>query len=144
MSQRVPLDLPSPPPPEELLAPRDESVAEPGALALLVQDRALQILLASAFIVNLALLIYLALRYQVLLDPLPLHFDSAGLPDRIEPKSGIFGLPIIGAIVFGLNATLALLTHRWQRAAAILLAAITLLAQILMWLAMLNIVGGIY
>lgn len=111
---------------------------------LLWRDRALQVLHALALLANLALFGYLALRFEVLPDPLPLHFDAAGLPDRIEAKTGVFGLPIIGFTVFALNTALGILAHRHERAATMLLAASALLVQVLMWVALVNIAGGLY
>jgi uncharacterized membrane protein len=131
-------------PPETLESPSTELLGETeGVFDHLFQDHVLQFLLAAALIVNLTLFGYLALRFEVLPDNLPLHFDVIGLPDRIEAKSSIFGLPIIGLIVFLTNAVLGMLVHRRQRAATLLLAASALLIQILIWSAALNIIGGL-
>jgi uncharacterized membrane protein len=113
------------------------------AFDLLLHDHVLQFLLAAALVVNLALFGYLAIRFEVLPDNLPLHFDVTGLPDRIEAKTSIFGLAIIGLIVFVVNAVLGALAHRRQRAAALLLAFSALLIQILLWFAAINIIGGL-
>ena len=110
---------------------------------LLLRDHVLQILLALALVVNLALFAYLALRFELLPDNLPLHFDVSGLPDRIDAKSGIFGLPIIGLVVFVLNTVFGAIVHRHQRAATLLLAVSALLVQVLMWVAAINIIGGL-
>jgi hypothetical protein len=133
-----------------LLPPETLGSAGPGlpsrtasAIDLLLHDRALQLLLAAALVVNLALFGYLAIRFEVLPDNLPLHFDVTGLPDRIEAKTSIFGLAIIGLIVFVANTGLGVLAHRRQRAAALLLAVSALLIQILMWFATINIIGGL-
>ncbi|MCI0475690.1 MAG: DUF1648 domain-containing protein [Anaerolineales bacterium] len=139
------MNLPVPPPPPEILAPREEIVAEPQAarLALLARDHALQILFALAVLSNLALFAYLGIRFDALPDPLPLHFDATGLADRIEAKNGIFGLPIIGALVLALNCALGIPAHRRERAATILLVTGALLTQILLWFAVSSIVGGL-
>lgn len=122
-----------------------EIVAEPQTprLTLLARDRALQILFALAVLGNLALFAYLGIRFDALPDPLPLHFDAAGLADRIEAKNGIFGLPIIGALVLALNFALGIPAHRRERAATLLLTTGALLVQILLWFAVNNIVGGL-
>src|SRR5574337_845610 len=92
------------PPPEVLARPRVIAPEiEPGVTARLQRDRALQLLLVLTLLVNLALLAFLALRFDALPDPLPLHFDAMGQPDRIDVKSGIFALPLIGLIVLMLN-----------------------------------------
>ena len=61
----------------------------------LLGDRALLVLLAAALALNFILAAYLLLRFDALPELLPLHFDSAGLPDRVDSKIGIFALPII-------------------------------------------------
>ncbi len=114
----------------------------PSPVQLLLQDHALQILLALTLAMNLVLLIFLVVRYDALPDPLPLHFDATGLPDRIEPKSGILILPVISLIVMVSNALLGVLVHQKERAATLLLAAGALFVQVLMWLAVINIAGG--
>jgi uncharacterized membrane protein len=134
--------------PPEALAYRVEDIdAAPTrrsrALAQLLQDRALQTLLVLTLVVNVALLGYILVRYDALPDPLPLHFDASGLPDRIEAKSGILALPIIGLVVLALDALLGGLVHRHERAASILLATSALLVQLLLWFAMINIAGGL-
>lgn len=147
MSTRLPIVPPPPDAPPELLdeiANADERPDVPNTFAELQSDYVLFLIIGLAFLVDVALLIYLFARFEFLPDPIPLHFDASGFPDRIEAKNGIFGLPVIGAIVFGLNTTLGIFTYRWQRAAALLLAAGALIVQILMWFAVVSIVGGIY
>jgi uncharacterized membrane protein len=137
---------PVPPPPPEILARREEIVATPeppSRLALLLRDHTLQFFFALTLIVNLALVVYLVLRFDALPDPLPLHFDASGLADRIEAKSGIFGLPLIGFIVLVLNSILGIPVQRRERAAAILLITGALLVQILLWFAVSRIIGGL-
>ncbi len=126
--------------PESLAAPAPPA---PSAFARLRRDRALQGLLALTLAANLALFGYLALRFAALPDPLPLHFDATGLPDRIEAKSKIFGLPMIGLVVLLLNTALGILAHRRERAATLLLAVSALLTQVLLWLATISI-GGLF
>lgn len=116
---------------------------EPGILTRLRSDYALIALLALAVLVNFALLGFLLVRYDAIPDPLPLHFDASGLPDRIGSKSDILALPSIGLIVFGMNAVLGLLAYRKERAATMLLTAGSVFVQILMWLAALNVAGGL-
>jgi uncharacterized membrane protein len=127
-------------PPESLAA--DDISVPPSPAQLLLHDRVLQILLAVTLAINLVLLIFLVVQYDALPDPLPLHFDATGLPDRIESKSGILILPIIGLIVLVSNAMLGVLVHQRERAATLLLAAGALFVQVLMWLAVINIAGG--
>ncbi len=116
---------------------------EPSMFARLRSDYALIALLVLAVVINFALLGFLLVRYDAIPDPLPLHFDATGLPDRIGSKSDILALPSIGLIVFGANAVLGLLAYRKERAATMLLSAGSVFVQILMWLAALNVAGGL-
>jgi uncharacterized membrane protein len=109
------------------------------AIIALWRDRVFLFWLALALLANLALFGYLVLRFDNLPDPLPMHFDSAGLPDRIESKNGIFALPIIGITIFVLNLGLGVLIHRRERAITILLTVGALFVQVLMWLAIINL-----
>lgn len=132
--------------PPERLSPRGRrglAPFEPSAISLLRRDRALMAVLVLALLINIALLIFLAVRFEALPDLLPLHFDASGLPDRIDAKAGIFGLPIIGLVVLVANALIGFPVHRRERAAAMLFASSALLMQILLWLAAMNIVGAL-
>ena len=115
-----------------------------GFFGRLRRDYVLLALLGLALLVNLALFGFLLVRYNSLPDPLPLHFDSSGLPDRIESKNGILALPAIGLVVYGINSVLGILAYRRQRAATLLLVVGALCVQVLMWLATLNISGGLF
>jgi Protein of unknown function (DUF1648) len=131
-------------PPETLAPTRPVEISTPpdGILTLLARDRTLLVLVALALVVNLALFAYLVIRFDALPDLLPLHFDVLGQADRIEAKTSIFGLPLIGLIVFFLNSAFGALVHRPQRAAALFLTTAGLLVQLLMWIAALSIIGG--
>jgi uncharacterized membrane protein len=136
---------PAPPPPPEIWS-ADNEIAPPlegGRIALLLHDHALQFLLGLGLLINLALFSYLVIRFDALPDLLPLHFDATGLPDRIEAKNGIFALPTIGLIVLALNIGLGIPIHRRERIGTRLLAAGALLVQVLMWLAVSSIIGGL-
>ena len=109
------------------------------------------------------LTLFLFIRYDTMPDALPLHFDTNGFPDRIEPKFifamqldettgqnrlefklGVFGLPVIALLIWILNAVLALGVQARERAASILLAAGALIVAVLMWFGALNIIGGLF
>lgn len=135
--------LPVPPPPPEVLARRQEThtPSAPSRVALLARDHTWQVCFALAALGNVALFVYLGLRFDTLPDLIPLHFDSAGLADRIEAKSSIWGVPTIGAIVLGINTVVGLVLHSRERAATMLLLVGALWVQILLWLAVHSIVG---
>ena len=128
-------------PPETLTQAVEPRAPEAGLLLRLRRDYAIQGLLVFALLANFALLGLLLVRYNSLPDPLPLHFDASGLPDRIEAKSAILALPEIGLIVIALNSLLGVMVYRRERAATVLLLVGALFVQVLMWLATLNAAG---
>jgi len=132
-----------PPEAPESLAPAAPRQPNPIAHAFfaLLQDRLLLILFACALVANVVLFGYLIARYNNLPDPLPLHFDTTGLPDRIESKNGIFALPMIGLSIFILNTGLSMLFHQRERAATVLLTIGTVGIEALLWIAMIKIAG---
>jgi uncharacterized membrane protein len=111
-------------------------------VARLGRDHTAQVFFGLAALGNVALFVYLWLRFDTLPDLIPLHFDASGLADRIEAKSAIWGIPIIGAIVLVANTIVGVAVHSRERAATLLLLTGALLVQILLWLAVNSIVGG--
>jgi hypothetical protein len=135
-------------PPENLIADPESTGApqavERGFIRHLRNDYVIVGLFLVALLINAALFGFLVVRFNSLPDPLPLHFDGSGLPDRIEVKNGVVALPVIGLIVFVLNTVLGILVYRRERAATVLLVMGTLFVQVLMWLATINVAGGLY
>ena len=113
------------------------------AFTALLHDHAFQSLFIVAFLISVALFAYLLARFEFLPDPIPLHFDAFGQPDRIEAKNAIFALPTIGLGVLVVNTILGIIVHLRQRAATLLLAVGALAVEILMWVAMFMMVGGL-
>jgi uncharacterized membrane protein len=113
------------------------------AIAALLRDHVFQSLFIVAFVISVVLFAYLLVRFDALPDPLPLHFDAFGQPDRIEAKNGIFALPTIGLSVLVINTILGLVMHLRERAAALMLILGALAVEILMWVAMLIMIGGL-
>jgi hypothetical protein len=105
------------------------------------EDRWAHALLGLAATLNAALFAYICLRYQALPALLPLHFDALGEPDRVGPRGELFWLPAIGLVVLSTNATLGALLHTRERLAAHLLFATAALVQLLLAVAIWNIVG---
>jgi hypothetical protein len=114
------------------------------AAARMIRDRSLWALVIVALIVNLGLFAYLIIEFNRVpptLPPLvPLHFDAAGEPDRIEPRSALFSLPQIGLIVIVGNMALSALMYRREPLAVYLLAGTAVVIQLLLWLAAIQIV----
>ncbi len=107
----------------------------------MLRDNWLLAILILAFLINLGLVSFLVMRFEGMNDLVPLHYDAQGFPDRIESKSGIYGLPVIGFVILFGNAIMALAAYRRERAASILLASSAMMVQLLLWLAALNIIS---
>ena len=104
-------------------------------------DRLVHVLLAMGLLLNLALFAYIGWRYRALPESLPLHFDILGQPDRLGVRSEIFKLPAIGLLLLVLNSLFGLAIYRWEKLGAYLLLGVTIIAQVLFWLAALNTMG---
>lgn len=87
----------------------------------------------------LSLLGYLAITFTDLPRSLPIHFNAFGVPDRIADKSALFTLPLVGAAIFVINATLGGLFYRWEKVAAYILWGSTVAMQIFLWGAILTL-----
>lgn len=130
--------------PEQLashLTSRPKRPAQPGALEQILRDNWLIAILILAFLINLGLALFLVLRFDGMNELIPLHYDAQGFPDRIEPKSGIYAIPVIGFVILLGNAFLSFAAHSRERAAAVLLAVSAMMVQLLLWLAALNILS---
>jgi hypothetical protein len=104
-------------------------------------DRLVHVLLALGLLLNLALFAYVGWRYRALPESLPLHFDILGQPDRLGVRSEIFKLPAIGLLLLVLNSLFGLAIQRWEKLGAYLLLGVTIVVQVLFWLAALNTMG---
>ena len=104
-------------------------------------DRLIHVFLALGLLLNLALFAYVGWRYRALPESLPLHFDILGQPDRLGVRSEIFKLPAIGLLLLILNSLFGLAIYRWEKLGAYLLLGVTIIVQVLFWLAALNTMG---
>jgi hypothetical protein len=96
-------------------------------------------LLASGWILLLALFGFLSWRYASLGTVQPLHFDAAGQPDRWGTPIQVFTLPFIGLLAMIANGGLGFLLYERRRPAAYLLWSGALGLQLLVWGATLGI-----
>jgi uncharacterized membrane protein len=98
-------------------------------------------LLLTGLLLCLALFGFLAFRFPVLPESVPLHFDAAGQPDRIGPRQGLFLLPLIGLLAWGINAVWGGVIYRRQRLAAYLLWGGAIAVQVIAGLALWGLIG---
>lgn len=84
----------------------------------------------------------LLFAYPALPDRMIFHYDAAGLPDSIRPKSALFLLPAIGLIAFLVNGLVGVwMACRRQRTGAYLLWGGTISVQLLSLLALFSLIG---
>lgn len=108
-----------------------------------LRDRYVWAMAIIALFVNLGLFAFLLLVASQLPPLVPLHFDAAGVPDRIEDKSAIFSLPQIGLIMIVGNFILAGMAYRREPLASYLLGGIAITVQFLLWFAAVSIVRAV-
>lgn len=103
-------------------------------------DRVALFLIGAGLLGVLVMFGALAFRYPNLSADLPVHFDVAGLPDRIAEKSELFTLPLIGLVVWLFNTAVGVWLYRHvQRGAAYLLWFGALAVQGIAGLALFNL-----
>lgn len=108
------------------------------ALALLQDRPSVGLTLAGGALIA-AMLWSILLRYDIVPQTLPLHYDATGHPDRIGTPREIFILPLITALVAVANIALAWSVVRFDRFAARLLLGGTCLVQAVAWVALLKL-----
>jgi hypothetical protein len=83
---------------------------------------------------------FLAWRFQGLPDRVPLHYNLAGLPDRMVERNQVFSLPFIGLLTLLVNGGLGgVVYQRREQFVAYVLWAGALLVQVMLWVAVLGI-----
>ncbi len=102
-------------------------------------DRVGLALLTCALVLLVALFGYIATRYLSLAELQPLHFDTAGQPDRWGTRAQVFTLPFIGLLALIANGGLGFLLYERERSAAYLLWSGAIGVQLLVWGAILGI-----
>jgi hypothetical protein len=120
----------------------EQSSKRPGFLSWAIwQDRVGLVMLAISFLIVLALTGLLCFQFPALPRTVPLHFDAAGQPDRLEARGQIFTIPLIGLVALLLNGTLGGLAYRRERMVSYMLWGGSILIQMLMWTAAIGILG---
>ena len=105
------------------------------------QDRVGLVLLLSSLLTLLALTGLLCFQFPALPRMVPLHFDIEGQPDRLEARGQIFSIPLIGFLALLLNGVLGGLAYQRERMASYMLWGGAILVQVLMWTAVIGILG---
>jgi hypothetical protein len=105
------------------------------------RDRVAWILVGLGLLANLALHIYLSFVFDRLPTMLSFHFDALGRADRIASRTQILRLPQVALLMLALNLGLGFILYRRQRIAAYLIWGGGLVFQLLVWGAVLTIVG---
>jgi hypothetical protein len=112
-----------------------------GALGLsLWRDRVALGLLAASVLGVLALAGYVYAWMPSLPPFLPLHYNGVGGVDLIGPRTDLYKMPAIGAVVFLADVIVAAIFHRDERFAAYTLLAASVLVQVMLIVATLNII----
>jgi hypothetical protein len=96
-------------------------------------------LLASGVVANVTLFGYIIALYPSLPGVVPL-LSERGQVSLIGPKGELLQLPVIGLTVLLANALIGGVLHRQERFLTHVLTAIALLAQILLWSAVVSII----
>ncbi len=85
---------------------------------------------------------FLTWRWEGLPAQVPLHFNLAGLPDRMGDRSEIFRLPFIGLMVLMINGGRGgIIYHAKERFGAYWLWGGALLVQVMLWIAVLGMLS---
>ncbi|MCO6449473.1 MAG: DUF1648 domain-containing protein [Caldilineales bacterium] len=96
-----------------------------------VKERLGQALIVAGLLLGLLLLANIIWRFPMLPAEIPLHFNAAGVPDRMAARSSLFILPIITLLMWALNVVLGIFFYdRGQRLAAYLLWGNAILIQL--------------
>jgi hypothetical protein len=120
----------------------EQASKRPGFLGWDVwRDRLALVLLASGALALLVLVGWLSFRFPSLPPLVPLHFDAEGVADRYGSRVQVFITPFIGFLVLALNAILGGFAYRRERMMSYLLWGGAVLAQILVWVATLGLLG---
>jgi hypothetical protein len=104
-------------------------------------DRLAWALVGLGLVANLALHGYLTYVFDQLPAMLSFHFDVLGRADRIASRTGILRLPQVALLMLVLDLGLGFAIYRRQRVAAYLIWGGGFVLQLLVWGAVLTIIG---
>lgn len=127
---------------------RRRPIGRPHPLAILRQLAGLTLwrdlpgvgLIVASIIGTVALVVYVRAWLPSLPHLLPLHYNGQGSVDLIGPATDLYRMPGIGAVVFLSDLILAAILHRRERLGALVLLAASVLVQVMLIVATINIV----
>ncbi len=112
----------------------------PAYYALATESPAGRWLLFAGLVGCLILFCYVMIRFPQFPDTLVFHYNRQGVPDSIRPKSALFLLPVIGLLAYLTNSLGGLwMRLRGQPSGAYLFWSGSLLVQVLVFLALINL-----
>jgi hypothetical protein len=88
----------------------------------------------------LGLIAYVAAWLPGLPPFLPLHYNGVGSVDLLGPRTDLYKMPGIGAAVFVADLVVATVVFRRERSAALTLLGTSVLVQVILIVATINIV----
>jgi hypothetical protein len=97
-------------------------------------------LLGTAVLLNVAMVLFILIRYSSLPPSIALHWNVNGDPDRIGSPRGIWVIPIITASVAIANFIFAWSIETFDRFAARFLLAASCLVQVVAWIALITLI----
>jgi hypothetical protein len=120
---------------------REEEQRAPLFALSIWRDRLALVLMGLGLLVNLALHVYMTLFFDQWPDMLSFHFNVFGQVDRIANRTAILRFPQLAVLMLALDLGLGFLIYRRQRVAAYLVWGGGLVLQLLVWGAVLTIIG---
>jgi hypothetical protein len=96
-------------------------------------------LLGVAVLMNVAMIVFILIRFHSLPPSIALHWNVNGDPDRIGSPREIWVIPIITALVAIANLILAWSIESFDRFAARFLLAASCLVQLVAWVALITL-----
>ncbi len=109
----------------------EPTIAEPSYRQhWLIQDRLPLIVMATGLLFGLVFLGILVWRYPTIPLEIPLHFDAAGIPDRIGARRSILLIPAITLLIGFFNAAIGIALYERHKLASYMLWGSALALQI--------------
>ncbi len=130
---------------EEQMAPRRQRPArgrsrENGSRTHVLNDNIAVALLGITVLMNVAMVLFILIRYNSLPQSIVLHWNVNGDPDRIGSPREIWVIPIITALVTIANLILSWSIEKFDRFAARFLLAASCMVEVVAWIALITLI----